>query len=76
MFLVCVFCTCPSDFCPSVFTEGQLYVCQKHGKDVGSISFNENGKSDAMSPQAEVKTVSPDFEHLLHLPGRQGKDSI
>ncbi|XP_060667938.1 rhodanese-like domain-containing protein 6 [Ziziphus jujuba] len=74
--LRCTYCRMLVLVCDSCQKDSSTFVCelcQKHGKDVGLISFNVNGKPDAMSPQADDKTVSPDSKLSLHLPGRQGK---
>lgn len=66
-------------YLPVLQNDGSTFVCelcQKHGKDVSLISLVENSKSDAMSSQTELKTVSPDTKVSLHLPGREGKVCI
>jgi hypothetical protein len=66
-----------SEFCyHGLQIEGALYVCElclKHGKSVGSVATSENGKTQAVSSEVELKTVSPDTKLSSQLPWSHGK---
>ncbi|KAL5580374.1 hypothetical protein UlMin_012816, partial [Ulmus minor] len=48
-------------------------LCQKHGKEVELVSSVESGRSNTISAQTELKTVSSDANPSPHLSWRQGK---
>ncbi|KAL5582649.1 hypothetical protein UlMin_015091 [Ulmus minor] len=46
-------------------------LCQKHGKEVELVSSAESGRSNTISAQTELKTVSSDANPSPHLSWRQ-----
>ncbi|XP_062143267.1 rhodanese-like domain-containing protein 6 [Alnus glutinosa] len=67
----CAYCRMLVLVCDSCRIEGALYVCElclKHGKAVGSVASNENGKTQAISSEVELKTVSSDTKLTSELP--------
>ena len=76
--LVFISCTFASEFSyHGLQIEGALYVCElclKHGKGVvDSVASNENGKTQAVASEVELKTVLSDTKLSSQLPWSHGK---
>ncbi|XP_062081815.1 rhodanese-like domain-containing protein 6 isoform X2 [Humulus lupulus] len=72
--LRCTYCRMLILICYSCQKESFASVCElckKHGKDVGLISSVENGRSDEMSAQSELKAVSSNAKLSPHMSPRQ-----